>query len=284
MTSFSRSHWSFSSLNQYLRCPLQYYFERVLKLPRPSVSSSLVFGSAIHDTLECYHVGLQHGDEVPWNLMQLCFLESWAAREAGQRVDYKPGETRSGLTEQAIELLKLYVEQPPPTGILWVEHPLLIPIRNSQGVYLETPLMTVADLITADKGGVKVSEFKTSSRAYTEFEVDTSLQATCYVNAVWESLAKWATVEFTVLVKTKTPKIQRVATQRTEEDFARLGDIAEIVETAVANGIFYPIENPMNCASCPFRVQCRDWKPRSSSESIDLPIMEGSGACACSQN
>ena len=29
-----RPHWSYSSLAQYLRCPLQYYFERVVHLER----------------------------------------------------------------------------------------------------------------------------------------------------------------------------------------------------------------------------------------------------------
>ena len=47
----SRPHWSYSQLNQYMRCPLQYYFERIVKLDRPFVPSGLLFGSAIHEAL-----------------------------------------------------------------------------------------------------------------------------------------------------------------------------------------------------------------------------------------
>lgn len=283
MATISRPHWSYSSINQYLRCPLQFYFERVLKIPRASVPSGLVFGSAMHDALEHYHLALKHGDEISWNQLQLYFLESWAIREAEKEVDYKSGETQQELTEQAVELLKLYVQEPPPKEILWVEQRFLVPVRNSSGDYLETPLLTVADLITFEDGRLKVNEFKTSARAYSEFEVDTSLQATCYVSALWECLAKWATVEFTVLVKTKTPKIQRVKTQRTDEDFQRLGDIVQAVESAVNHGIFYPVETPMNCATCPYRSQCREWKP-GQANGIGLPVVDLQGMCSCSQS
>ena len=44
---FHRKHWSYSAINQYLRCPLQYYFERVLRLPKPTVGSGLVLGEVI---------------------------------------------------------------------------------------------------------------------------------------------------------------------------------------------------------------------------------------------
>jgi CRISPR/Cas system-associated exonuclease Cas4 (RecB family) len=107
------------------------------------------------------------------------------------------------------------------------------------------------------------------------------LQATCYVNAVWETLGEWASVEFEVLVKTKTPKLQRIKTARTEEDIGRLGDLVENVERAVNAGIFYPVETPMNCSTCSFREQCREWKPerkvrKTESETVKL---NGVGAC-----
>ena len=156
-------------------------------------------------------------------------------------------------------------KSPPPKDILWIEQEFIVPVHNSAGEYLETPLLTVLDLVSMDDGRMKISEFKTSGRAYGEFEVDTSLQATCYVNALWENIAKLPSVEFTVLVKTKTPKIQRVKTHRTEEDFGRLGDIIETVDRCVQQSLFYPIETPMNCSGCCYRTQCREWKPTQPS-------------------
>ena len=55
MNKPTRPHWSFSSVSQYIRCPLQFYFERVQKLPRKSVSDAQLLGSALHSALAEYH-------------------------------------------------------------------------------------------------------------------------------------------------------------------------------------------------------------------------------------
>ena len=53
----NRPHWSYSSLNQFFNiCGLQYYFDRILKLPRTVTPLSLAFGSAYHRVME--HVAL----------------------------------------------------------------------------------------------------------------------------------------------------------------------------------------------------------------------------------
>ena len=51
----SRPHWSYSQISQYLRCPLQYFFERVAKLKRPFSPSAMALGSAVHEGLADYH-------------------------------------------------------------------------------------------------------------------------------------------------------------------------------------------------------------------------------------
>ena len=119
--------------------------------------------------------------------------------------------------------------------------------------------MAVADLIVDTDDGLLVREFKTSARAYGESEVASSLQRTCYVNAVQEVLGEPATVEYTALIKTKTPKIQRLPASRTDEDLGRLGEIVKNVEKGVQAGIFYPVESAMNCSTCPYRGPCREW-------------------------
>ena len=256
-----RPHWSFSAINQYLRCPLQYYFERVLKIPRTSVGSGLILGSAFHHAIAVYHGRLKIAKKVGWDDIQKAFLETWHLRETGETVEYKPKESRDDLIAKGLELLKLYLEEPPPTEIVSVEQRFLVPLQNSEGKYLETPLLAFVDLVTREDGILKVNEFKTSGRAYGNSEVEMSLQATCYVHAIRESCDEWSSVEFTVLVKTKTPKLQRLKTARNENDVSRMGDLVENVERAISNKIFYPVETPMNCSICSFRQQCREWKP-----------------------
>jgi len=281
MRNEPRPPWSYSAINQYRRCPLQYYFQRILKLPQTSVGSGLVLGSAVHQALAVYHRSLMNQQDPIAQQIEQEFHGTWLLREQEHKVDYKAKESRDALIAQGLELVKLYMEEPPPTEIVSIEQRLLIPLHNSDGEYLETPLLAFTDLISREAGTLKVTELKTSGRAYGEFEVESSLQATCYVNAVLESTGQWPTVEYAVLVKTKTPKLQRLKTARNEDDLGRLGDLVENIERAVAHQIFYPIESPLNCSTCPYRQPCREWNPAATrcTEGTEVFELNGAGAC-----
>jgi len=257
----TRPHWSYSSISQYLACPLRYYFQRILCLPQPTVGSGLVFGSAVHAALARYHHDLQIGRPPSRDTIQKALIDAWEQR-SGATIAFKEGETRTDLMAQGMALVDLYLGEPGPERIIAVEQEIISPVHDSTGEYLETPLVAVADLIVDTDDGLLVREFKTSARAYGDTEISSSLQPTCYVNAVQEVFGEPTTVEYTVLIKTKTPKIQKVPAERNEEDLGRLGDIVKNVERAVQAGIFYPVESAMNCSTCPYRGPCREWGRR----------------------
>ena len=254
-----RPYWSYSSISQYLACPLRYYFQRVLCLPQPTVSSSLVLGSSVHAALAEYHRAIQHDEPTSVDNLHRTFEECWSGRENQTRITFKDGENAKDTFDQGIALVEMYLKEPPPQRIVSIEQEIISPVHNSRGEYLETPLVAVADLITEVDEQLTVREIKTSSRAYSATETESSLQPTCYVNAVQEVFGLPATVEYTVLIKTKTPKLQRLTAERTNEDLGRLGDIIENIERAVQANIFYPVENALNCSTCPYRQPCRDW-------------------------
>lgn len=266
-----RPHWSFSAINQYLRCPLQFYFERILCLPRASTSSSLVFGSSVHHALAIYHDGIHKNREVKIEDLQNSIREKWSDQSEGKRIDYKDGEKPDLLIEQAITLVELYVQEPKPTNIVCVEKRMTVPLHNSDGYVLEKPLVAVADLVTCHEDKIHITELKTAAKAYSDFEIHSSLQATCYVNASQEMFGEMATVEYAVLVKTKTPKIQRMTTRRDENDLGRLGDLVETIQRAVDSQAFYPIESTMNCSTCAYRRECVEWKPMKASTGNGKP-------------
>ena len=269
-----RPHWSYSAITQYLRCPLQYFFQRVLGIPSHSIGTGLALGSAVHAGLAEYHQRLQRKDVIDTEAVLKAFHECWDEKELNETIQYRDGDTREDSIEQGVHLLELYLKETPPEGIIAVEQRILVPLYNSQGEYLETPLVAITDLITETDAQLTVREFKTSGRAYSESDVASSLQPTCYVHAVRETLGRDANVEYTVLVKTKTPKIQRLKTSRYAEDCGRLGDLVQTIQRAVDLGIFYPVESPMNCSTCPYRQPCREWgqKPRAQDEFVPLTI------------
>jgi putative RecB family exonuclease len=270
---FDRPHWSYSAISQYLSCPLRFYFQRVLRLPQPSVSSSLVLGSAVHAALAEYHRTVQQDEPTDLAKLRRVFTDFWGSRESGKRVSYRAGENQADLMAQGIALLEVYLKEPPPQNIISIEKEILAPIHNSTGQYLETPLLAIADLITEGNEELTVREFKTSGRAYSEMEAETSLQPTCYINAAQEVFGTPATVEYTVLIKTKIPKLQRLTAVRNDEDLGRLGDIVETIERGIRAEVFYPVETPINCSTCPYRQPCRDWSQPEDPRRIQLNLI-----------
>jgi CRISPR/Cas system-associated exonuclease Cas4 (RecB family) len=254
-----RPHWSYSALSQYLSCPLRFYFQRVLGLPQPTVPAHLVLGSSVHQALAEYHRAVQRQRPALTGRLHEAFRGAWARKEAEATVTYRVGESRDEEIDLGIALIETYIREPPPEHVVAVEREIIAPIHTSRGEYLEKPLVAVADLITRPAGGLAVLEYKTSGRAYSRSEADTSLQATCYASVGQEAYGVLPALEYVVLVKTRTPKVQRVTTRRAEGDFGRLGDLIQAVDRAVDAGIFYPVETPLNCSGCPYRGPCRDW-------------------------
>ena len=258
-------------------------------MPKPTFSSSLVLGGAVHHGLATYHQSLKDRKVQKPHEVQAAFLNSWDEQEAKQQIDYKANETRADLREQGLALLDAYLQEPPPENIEAVENPIMVPLITSDGEILEKPLLAIADLVSRKDEGLLVTEFKTSNRRYSETETATSLQATCYVHAIEERYGQAASVQYTVLVKSSKPAIQRLTTTRTAQDRTRLADLIQTVERGISAGAFYPIENAMNCSGCPFRKTCKEkhvsfifeapkWseKPRQM-----LTELRGKGGCVC---
>lgn len=200
-----RPHWRYSAINQFLKCPLQYYYERILRLPRKTVSDAQVLGSSIHAALASYHRKLQAGEPIQNHQVQDALLAAWEDQAGHVEVVYDKRSPNDNLA-LGTALIEGYLREPPPTNIVAVETPILSPITNSRGEVLEKPLLVVPDLITRQEdGSPKVVELKTSGRAFSESEVATSLQPTCYASALYELTGQEPFVEYAVLVKTKVP-------------------------------------------------------------------------------
>ncbi len=61
----SDSYLSYSRISLYQSCPLRYYFKYVAGLPERTVSTSLIFGSAVHRAAQFHFEELLAGNEPP---------------------------------------------------------------------------------------------------------------------------------------------------------------------------------------------------------------------------
>lgn len=118
-----RPHWSYSQVSQFLRCPLSYYFERVAKLPKPFISGALALGATVHQTLAEYHSALQQRRELGPEHIHAVLTQTWEKMEQREPIQYRDGEDRTKLIDQAVALVELYVQGPAPGQIVAIEEP-----------------------------------------------------------------------------------------------------------------------------------------------------------------
>ena len=137
-------HWSYSSVSQFLKCPLQFYFERVLKLPRKSKTDALVLGSSLHSALAVYHRKLQVGEPVTTQEIHTAYLDAWEDQAKDGQIVAFGEKSLSDSRDLGISLVDVYLKEPPSGTIIALESPLLAPIANSRGDFLEKPLLIVA--------------------------------------------------------------------------------------------------------------------------------------------
>ena len=140
-----RPHWSYSQVSQFLRCPLQYWFERVAKLPKPHISGGLALGAAVHRTLAAYHWAVQEGHVLETDRIHAAFLDAWEETEARETIQFRDGEDRTKLVDQGIALLELYAKEPVTGEIVAVEEELLVPLFDSRGRALEKRSLAVPE-------------------------------------------------------------------------------------------------------------------------------------------
>jgi hypothetical protein len=91
-------------------CPLKYRFRYVDGLPEEIVSSSLVFGSAIHAALEFFFSQQMAGEELPdLDMLLSVYQTNWQNR-AEANVQFGKKETADSLHELAGRMLKAFLE------------------------------------------------------------------------------------------------------------------------------------------------------------------------------
>ena len=171
-----------------------------------------------------------------------------------------------------ISLVDLYLGEEPPANIVAVEQPLLAPIANSAGVYLERPILVVPDLITREADG--------TSRITRDQDLGPVLLR-----------LRGGDLPPADVLRPCRPRDDRRGARRgvrrpgedpdaespadrglpgRDSDFGRLGDIIEAVDRAIDAGSFFPVESPLNCSGCSYFRECRGWTGPGSSKSGEL--------------
>ena len=143
--------------------------------------------------------------------------------------------------------------------------PKIWPIAIEQGYMIHwkrddvLPFLGYADVIERlTTGDVAILDFKTSSMAKTQDDIDLNNALTAYALgyelATGEPCRK---VRYAGYTRSKEPSIEFLESTRTEDDFVRLFAIAKTMTSELAAGNYLPQDDPKKCPSCYARERCR---------------------------
>ena len=253
-----RDYISYSAITSYQSCPLRYYFRYIAGLPERAVGASLVFGSAIHRSVEHHFNELLVGNEPP--TMEALLGEydrHW--QETDVSVVKFGKEDRDSLGTLAQRMLAAFQTSTlakPEGHIIGVEEQLRGP------VIADCPdLLGRIDLLVETRDELIVTDLKTSrSRWSAEQACDQAGQLLLYSELV-RPLAprKKLRLRFAVVTKAQKPSVDLHEVAADAKQVRRTKRIVEQVWRAIESRVFYPAPSPMNCTGCPFRKPCRDW-------------------------
>ena len=241
---------SVTQMKTYLRCPLQYFFRYVCGV-KPPASGSMALGRAIHETLrDAYRQKIETGDDMPEKEVAGAF-ESYWEHEAGT-ASLTAAESGNDLKEEGLRLLQLYEEKvAPEVQPVEVEREFLIDTGAT-----DLPLKGYIDLIDDQS---RIIDHKTAKRSLTADAVERDIQLSAYALAYRTIYGEpESSVRLDVMVRTKEPKIQQLASTRTDADIARFQRLAEQVERGIRSEVYFPNEN-MFCNGCQYGEMCNGW-------------------------
>jgi RecB family exonuclease len=259
-------HHSFSSINQYSTiCSLQYYYDRILRLPKECVSAALVLGIAVNDALRAIDVDLVKGrkPDVALAFQVLRAVLEKAFADTNLPVVSTKDETLEDLYVKGKGMVEHYV-QVLPVDEAPVEIPrrFMVPLLDEGGEALPRPLVGELDrwVKTVD-GRIGIVDWKTAAARWPAEKLAKDDQATAYLLAGEHILGRRPDFfRYDLLLKTKKPEVERYFVDRKERDKKRFLKKVRIVDRSIRTGIFVPNDSSFACPTCPFQRSCARWQ------------------------
>jgi len=270
-------HWSYSRLNRFMTCSLQWAFQYYYRLEPEHTPLSLVFGGAFHSAATLIAMNIRDGRKTEVSeaedFFSECFLKE--CRDA-DNITFDDCDENGCDTMGRTMAAYLLETWPEDEVVIDAAVPFRVMLTDYSGVPVsQSPMIGEFDLvIKMPDGTTAIVDWKTAARKWPVDKASKDFQATCYLYAGWRELGmnpETTLFRYDVVTKTAKPSVTRHLTMRKHDHFHRMLRIVSAVENAIKAEAFLPNEASFFCGDCVYASACREWH-RTQARTISLPI------------
>jgi putative RecB family exonuclease len=246
-----REHWSYSALNQFLNiCSLQFYFDRIAKLPRAFTPVSLSFGNAFHRVCEYVSMIRIEGKQPKKAEAKDLFGDLWSRQvQEDKEIKFDEDESAESCSKQGRDMIGCLVDGvDAEEQVIAVNEAFCVPLIDATGNVLEKPLIGEIDMVVTKAGKKSLVDWKTAANRWPKSKAAKDLQPTCFTYAYQQLHDEAPGFRFDVITKAKTPVLERHLTERNQDHFDRMVALVMAVEKAIKAESFLPSEQSFYCA------------------------------------
>lgn len=245
---YVQSNFSYTQLETFIRCPLQYKYHYVLKIPTPP-TAALAFGDSIHKTLQFFYQEFLEDRKIGLNRLMDLYKKNWMP--AG----YSSKKHEERMKSEGEKILKVYFKNYHHANldIASIEKPFKIKVTS------DTNIVGKIDRVDKlDDGTIEIVDYKTGKKP-TERELKKNLQLSIYAMAATDRglyNKKLAEVYLTFYYLQGTEKIKF---QKTRGDIMETKEQIVDIADKIRKNDFDPTPGPW-CDFCPFKMICEAWQ------------------------
>lgn len=252
-------HFSFSSMSTAQQCLRKWRFHYIDKAHPEFLSSSLLFGIAVHTAVQSAHQTRLNGRQPGMQTVMEAYEESWKETASDQDIRFGKNEDAAKMRDMARSLFGQFLEQVEPglDRILAIEEQLSLTIPG-----MWVPVVGRLDLLTETDDCLIVVDTKTARNSFTDKVPVATGQLALYAEAMSpmaSELDKPFKGRFVVFRKLKSPKIEVVdvpvrATEKAHA-VAMVKSWWQLITAAEKANAFPQNPGPF-CKGCQYKDRC----------------------------
>jgi Holliday junction resolvase-like predicted endonuclease len=233
---------------------------------------SLSFGSAFHRVCEWISLTRKEG-KMPARAEAVDLFGTLWGRQIAEDKNIRFDEEMdsNACSAQGRDMIGCLVDNlDPEERVIAVNEAFAVPLVDAQGNVLEKPMIGEIDLVVEQGGRKALVDWKTAGKRWSKGKAALDLQPTVFLYGYRQLHGEIPGFRFDVLVKNKTPVLEKHVTERNLDQFNRMVELVKLVERAIQAEIFLPSEQGFYCGGCPHQEACKAWHRLAARVSVRM--------------